>query len=220
MTYLPHVPYFSYGETLPVVEQGTTDPGGLGYAYANLAALLARNLQDIAEFAGSRDPYVKQAEKSSGAVSTPGNDAAVFISYHHADIEWMDRLMKHLVPLAGRGLSVWSDHDIPAGAHWNQDIRNALDNAKTAVLLVSADYLASDFIANEELPRILNLASARGLRVLWIPVRHSLFEESPISKFQAISDPNKPLSSLSTDKLDATMVGIARKIAESAGRSF
>src|SRR5260221_12163268 len=47
LTILPHVPFFSYGESLPVVEYGTTDPRGLGYAYENVASLVGNNLENI-----------------------------------------------------------------------------------------------------------------------------------------------------------------------------
>jgi hypothetical protein len=47
---LPQISYFGYGERLPVLEQGTSDPGGLGYAYENIAALLAQDLANIDQF--------------------------------------------------------------------------------------------------------------------------------------------------------------------------
>src|SRR6266404_1163377 len=46
LTKIPYAPYFSFGEGLPVVEQGTTDPTGLGFAYETVAALVANRLQN------------------------------------------------------------------------------------------------------------------------------------------------------------------------------
>lgn len=58
---LPYIPYFSYGEKLPVIEQGVSDPAGLGYAYENLAMLLMRGLDAIDEFFESREIYLARA---------------------------------------------------------------------------------------------------------------------------------------------------------------
>jgi hypothetical protein len=51
------------------------------------------------------------------------------------------------------GLKIWSDHEIPMGATWREEIEKALEWAQIAVLLVSSDFLASSFIEKNELPR-------------------------------------------------------------------
>jgi len=53
------VPYFSFGEKLAVLEQGTTDPAGLGYAYETLATLLANNMESVQELKTSRGKLVE-----------------------------------------------------------------------------------------------------------------------------------------------------------------
>lgn len=58
---IPYTPYFSFGEGLPVIEQGTTDPTGLGYAYETVAALVGTNLQHAALLISSRDELVQLA---------------------------------------------------------------------------------------------------------------------------------------------------------------
>lgn len=58
---IPYFPHFSYGEKIPVIEQGTGDPAGLGYAYENLAMLLMRGLDEIGEFTESREIYLARA---------------------------------------------------------------------------------------------------------------------------------------------------------------
>ncbi|MBN8685329.1 MAG: ParA family protein [Chitinophagales bacterium] len=62
---IPYIPYFSYGETLPVIEQGMNDPAGLGYAYENIAMLLAQGLDRVDVFWGDREEYL---ERVSGKV--------------------------------------------------------------------------------------------------------------------------------------------------------
>jgi class 3 adenylate cyclase len=60
LTKVPYTPFFSFGEGLPVVEQGVTDPAGMGYAYETLAALLANKLENADQLVRNRDDYVRQ----------------------------------------------------------------------------------------------------------------------------------------------------------------
>jgi cellulose biosynthesis protein BcsQ len=64
---IPYLSYFSFGEKLPVVEQGTNDPQGLGFAYETLAALIGRNMQDLPAFWESRDLYVAGIAPENGS---------------------------------------------------------------------------------------------------------------------------------------------------------
>ncbi|MBK7938953.1 MAG: hypothetical protein IPJ82_18590 [Lewinellaceae bacterium] len=57
---IPYISYFSFGEKLPVIEQGVSDPAGLGYAYENLAMLLGRGLDEVDVFVEKRDVYLEQ----------------------------------------------------------------------------------------------------------------------------------------------------------------
>ncbi|MEO7991401.1 MAG: AAA family ATPase [Chryseolinea sp.] len=63
LTKLPYIPYFSYGEKLPVFEHGTKDPQGLGYAYETISALLTHKLEGAKMLVESRGEFVKRAKE-------------------------------------------------------------------------------------------------------------------------------------------------------------
>ena len=94
------------------------------------------------------------------------NKLNVFVSYSHDDNpQWLKRVQVHLKPLARDGkLDLWDDTGIKPGQLWHEQIKVALAHADVAVLLISADFYASDFIAKIELPPLLDATDReRGL---------------------------------------------------------
>ena len=94
-------------------------------------------------------------------MSGPPRDL-VFVSYSHLDKKWMDRLRVMLKPFERQGLNVWADPYIEVGQRWEREINTALQRACVGVLLVSPDFLASDFIASKEVPPLLEAAETEG----------------------------------------------------------
>ena len=109
--------------------------------------------------------------KTEGFSMPPPTGDQVFISYSHKDAPWRDDLDTHLKPyLRGSSIVSWSDQKIAPGSEWFSEIRYALANGKVAVLLVSPDFLASDFIHDHELGPLLNEAKRGGVKLLWVPI--------------------------------------------------
>jgi len=85
------------------------------------------------------------------------NKSKIFISYSHKDEDWKDRLVNQLKELEMQGVCrIWDDSQIPPGKDWKKEIEMAMDTADGAVLMISEDFLASDFIIKHELPLILS----------------------------------------------------------------
>jgi hypothetical protein len=138
----------------------------------------------------------------------------VFISYSHQDVKWLKRLRVHLRPLEREyEIEVWDDTKIKPGLMWKNEIEQAIESAKVAVLLVSADFLASDFIAGDELPPLLKVAREKGATILPLIVSYSRFLKTKgLAEFQSVNDPLKPLDSLSRSEQERVFLNVSDHI--------
>jgi hypothetical protein len=165
-----------------------------------------------------RDFFFRVAEAAgeSKLTDTPSKEnPKLFISYSHADTECLDRLLVHLKPLERTNTIVcWSDKRIRVGDKWKGEIEKNLKEAAIAILLISADFLASDFIVNNELPPLLLKADANGLRILPVILRPCGFRRDPIlSSFQSANDPVAPLLGMTPIDQEALYDKIAEEVA-------
>jgi hypothetical protein len=135
----------------------------------------------------------------------------VFISYSHQDAQWLRRLQAHIRPLErDYDIQIWDDTKIEPGSNWRENIKKAIESAKVAVLLISADFLASDFIAADELPPLLEAARTEGAIILPVILSPSGFSRTKIlSQFQAINDPSKPVIDLSKGEQERVFAKVA-----------
>jgi TIR domain len=163
--------------------------------------------------------YLKQLQFSNLARQIGKSPAfgsrKVFISYSHNDARWLQRLQVHLKPLEREGLvDLWDDTKIAAGTRWQESISEAIETARVAVILVSADFIASDFISNQELPWLLTRAASRGTRIIPVIVSPSAFEDTELGQFQAINTPGRPLSALSKGEQEQVLASLVKAIRE------
>ncbi len=184
-------------------------------------------LSDVARASVAAIDEIMDRAATTGGSSEPANATAnpmeatppnvaqrdhVFISYSHKDAKFLDELLTHLKPLERAGkLTKWSDKQIATGSDWFTEIQESLARTKVAVLLVTPNFLASDFIHEHELGPLLSQADKGGVRILWIPIRASAYEETALKAYQAISPPDKPLAQMKAER-DAAWVKICKEI--------
>ena len=137
----------------------------------------------------------------------------IFISYCRQDKPWLEQLLTFLKPVQGQIPEIWHDGLIKPGDLWRDEIRTALQRARVALLLVSSDFLASDFIAKHELPALLKAAQHEGATIMWIPLRSSMWEATELATYQAVIDPGKVLNAMTDAEREEAWVTIARKVA-------
>lgn len=145
---------------------------------------------------------------------------SVFVSYSHRDQAWLERVQVHLKPLARDGrLDLWDDTRIKGGDRWPGEIKEALARADVAVLLISADFFHSDFIANKELPPLLEAARARGVTILGVHINYSRFDrDAVLSEYQTINSPSEPIEDLPKARQEKIFDELARRIEELPAR--
>src|SRR5687768_825440 len=119
----------------------------------------------------------------------------VFISYSHKDDRMREELETHLSLLQRRGvIAAWHDRRITAGREWAGAIDEHLERAAVILLLVSANFLASDYCYDREMRRALERHDAGEARVIPVILRPVDWHGAPFARLQALPKDGKPIS--------------------------
>jgi hypothetical protein len=166
-------------------------------------------------------------KKPAGPRPQPGQrqefiarNAKLFISYSHRDERYREQLVSHLAGLRRQGvIADWHDRKIVPGEQWRDAIDQELDDADCVLLLVSSDFLASDYCYSIEMQR--TLGKHRQGRVLVIPVivRPADWQHTPLGELEALPKDAKPVVEWARrDRAWLNVIeGIRRALAPSAG---
>lgn len=144
----------------------------------------------------------------------------VFISYAHAVEEqtgWVGRIRTQLKTLMhSSDLEVWDDTRIQPSQEWQKEIEQAIESARAAVLVLTADFLASDFIRESELPLLLEAANAQGLRIFCVYGSdvHLTGAAERLLRYQFVNELKEPLQALSPEARESVYVRLTRAIEE------
>ncbi|MDJ0578447.1 toll/interleukin-1 receptor domain-containing protein [Crocosphaera sp.] len=135
----------------------------------------------------------------------------VFFSYSHKDESLRDELEKHLSTLKRQKvISAWYDRDITAGTEWKGQIDEHLESAQVILLLISADFLASDYCYDIELKRAMERHELGEARVIPIILRDVDWKGATFGKLQALPRNAKPITSW--DNEDEAFTNVAKGI--------
>ena len=127
----------------------------------------------------------------------------VFISYAQKDRALRDELATHLSNLRQQGtINDWHDGDIAPGTEGEAQKLHRLNTAQIILLLISADFLASDFCYSREMKQAIARHDANEARVLPIILRPTDWEGAPFEKLHVLPTYGKPVSTW-TDRDDA-----------------
>jgi hypothetical protein len=143
------------------------------------------------------------------------NAPRVLVSYARNDAAFFEELSVHLSILQRKGLiQLWHEGRISAGDAWADAITSQIHSSDIFLLLVSADFLASDFVWDRELPLILKRQQEGKATVIPIIIRPCLWIESPLANFQVLPSDGKPIE-LSPNP-DRAWLAIARRLEQVA----
>jgi hypothetical protein len=116
--------------------------------------------------------------------SSPSNQPMIFISYSHKDADIKQRLVTQLkvLQIADIFEDVWDDTRIQTGEGWFPEIKQRIEGANVAIMLISANFLTSPFILSDEVPPLLKRRKEEGILVFPILVKPVAWKGSVASK--------------------------------------
>ncbi|HNL06763.1 MAG TPA: TIR domain-containing protein [Chitinophagales bacterium] len=119
----------------------------------------------------------------------------IFISYSKFDLRYLNELRTHLSPMVKNNkIRPWDDTDLMAGDAWDKAIRTRLNQADIILLLLSSDFLATEYIWENELQPALERHKAGTVQLVPIILRPCNWQESPIAFLNALPQKGKPIS--------------------------
>jgi hypothetical protein len=176
------------------------------------------NYIKLSSIRGNSIKFLKSIDPSLSPV--PNIKHQIFVSYAHEDIKWFKKVKLNLNALSYdlNTVEIWSDEKIMAGDKWNDEIKEAIKKCSICILLISTNFLGSDFIRKEELPAILMEARDRGVKILCLILSHCKFQTNKELKvFQTINKPDRPLDSLKKTEQDKVLTQMTETIEKLIG---
>jgi hypothetical protein len=126
----------------------------------------------------------------------PAPAVRIFFSYAHEDEVLRDKLAKHLKLLQRQGaITSWHDRNITAGENWRNEIDVHLESAEIVLLLVSADFLASDYCYEIEMKRSIERHKNNEIKVIPVILRAVDWHSSPFGNLAALPSYGKAITS-------------------------
>lgn len=194
--------------------------------YTKLVVLEKQGVKEFPEVIGQQVVSVRVSELLNGVdfeeqrgdpIDALNRAKSLFFSYSHKDEALRDELETHLKLLQRqRVISTWHDRKILPGDEWDHQIDSRLERAAIILLLISADFIASDYCWDKEVKRAVELHDAKQAKIIPVLLRSCDCKDAPFAKVQGLPTDMKAVTAWS-DR-DAAWTNVAkgiRAIAES-----
>jgi hypothetical protein len=136
----------------------------------------------------------------------------IFCCYAHEDEGLLKKLRTQLMPFQRKGIiEVWHDRDISAGMDWEIEIKKQLESAEIILLLVSSDFMESEYCYSNEMKRALErhrLGKARVISIILRPVHW----EVVLGKLQVLPRDGVPVTNSEWQNIDEALFNVAEGI--------
>ena len=144
----------------------------------------------------------------------------ILVGYNSADAEWKDRLCRMLAPFLRDGdteLKLWIDsEESRTAAVRHEELRSALQSTGVAIILVSASFLASQYVTDHALREIERVAAEGKIKLYWVYVSRAPYEAAQLEAFETAHDLSQPLCALARSQQDEVLLNVARDIKATA----
>jgi formylglycine-generating enzyme required for sulfatase activity len=138
----------------------------------------------------------------------------IFFSYARKDELLRDELARHLKPLQQEGIiKAWHDREIPPGTEWQNEIDRHLESAQIILLLISSDFLASDYCYGRELKRALERHESKEACVIPVILRSCDWQNTGFGKLQVLPTDGKAIKGWSD--IDEAFTDVVRGLRRS-----
>lgn len=137
----------------------------------------------------------------------------IFFCYAREDELLLNKLKTHLPPLQRGGLiEVWYDRDISAGGEWEAEIKQHLNTAQIVLLLISPDFMNSDYCYGKEMQWALERHVKGEATVIPIILEYVYWQVEPLKKLQVLPSDAKPVASASWHSQNEALFNVAEGI--------
>lgn len=155
-------------------------------------------------------------DNTTSASSQQPQRSQVFISYSRKDKRYLDELHTQLSLYVRTGyINYWDDTKIRPGAHWREELDQALNSARIAVLLVSSNFLASNFILDYELPPLLAAEKRKETKIISVILNPCAYKLTELANIQTMNDPSQPLGSINKSQREHIWLKVAEEVKNS-----
>lgn len=119
----------------------------------------------------------------------------VFCCYAREDQEMLEHLKKHLMPLQRSSqITIWSDTNLNAGVEWEKELHQHLESADLILLLISPDFMSSDYCYSTEMKRAIERHDQGSAHVIPILLRPTFWQNEPFAKLQIVPTDATPIT--------------------------